>query len=186
MQSSTYELATLYGGGKRLMKARLIIDLDDTIWGAKQAYDQASRKLVGIAFEDHFYSPAELRERFGDDYTKIFEEALHPERVPERRPFPGFITAARDLSKAGYTLHFLSHNPRPEAMHGPLGHWLTVLLKIPFLLEVTPMSESKVDKAIELGDVGAIIDDRPETLLEAYAAGIPGVTKLHAWTEPLV
>jgi hypothetical protein len=171
--------------GREVMN-RLIIDLDDTIWHAKQAYDQASRKLLGIAFEDHFYTPAELRERFGDGYVKIFEEALHPERVPDRRPFPGFITAARNLHKAGYTLHFLSHNHRPEAMYGPIGYWLTVLLKVPFLLGIAPMSESKVEKALALGDVVAIIDDRPETLLETYEAGLQGITKLHAWTEPLV
>ncbi len=164
---------------------RLYLDLDSTVWPAEDAYTVASLELFGKVFglkEDGYYAPtSELREKFGDNYTKIFDVALSPESVGDRVLYPGVDAALSYVREMGLSITFISHNHKPAPLRKPIRDWLEKELSFPFELIVFGARNDKT--AVMDADPVAwgIIEDAPCTLKKAAQKGYVTLAKLQNW-----
>jgi phosphoglycolate phosphatase-like HAD superfamily hydrolase len=160
------------------VKNRIIVDVDGTVYDTRPALSEECERLWGraVAPEEftHWYA---LRSRFGSEYFRAYRAILDPARVMDRTPYPGFVYAMERLSSQGYHIHFLSHNEDPDSILPALGEWFDYLLPfVPYDLDVTTSRKCKVKRALELGDVALLIDDKPATIDKALEAGVPVAT----------
>ncbi len=173
-----------------IAKPRIILDIDSTIWAAEEEYDKASIELYGRRWYDDdspydWYDEADLVERYGPDYHRIFAHALDPATVGARNLYPYCASALREIAET-YRLTFVTHHHAPTTMRRALKSWLDGSLGgLPFSLHVYTARVSKADKARTLG-AGIIVDDKPQTLRESVAAGLYTITKEHPWNTPLL
>lgn len=171
----------------------LILDVDSTIWNMEPWITQAIRSLYGIdyKYEDHdawgyYYDimkPTQVH--------SVFDVVLDPRRVMSRPWYPSCQETLRYLHRyLGVELHFLSHNHYPEQMIEPITRWLRRSLGFDeFVVKIGRVDElDKVDYACRVGAFG-LIDDKPQTLKDAYCANAYErfllATKLHPWNRRL-
>ncbi len=171
-----------------MSKPRILLDVDSSIWAAEEEYDKAALALYGRKFYEEddprdWYDEADLVERYGPDYRRIFSHALDPSTVSERELYPHVVSALRDVAEA-YWLTFVTHHHAPATMRSALKYWLDRELALPFSLHVYTERVSKADKARVLR-AGVIVDDKPQTIREAVDAGLYVATKKHPWTESI-
>lgn len=166
-----------------MTKNRLIIDVDGTAYSLHSSLSEACERLFGRAVEpEEITDWYALRRIFGKDYFEAYRIALDPCRVMGRTPFPGFVYAMERLHAAGLTIHFLTHNEDPEAIEPALREWFDHMLPhVPYELEATTARKCKVKRALELGDVALLIDDKPSTIDKALEAGVPIASKRHPY-----
>lgn len=162
------------------------IDIDSTIWPAEVEYDRVAMELFGKPFGENWYNIPELKERFGPNFSRIFEDALHPYSVWERELYPHVTEALQYMVELGLDVHFLSHNPKPKVMIDPVWEWLLEKSGInDFELTILRSDYSKIEFMQSDPFAWAIIDDKVETLLEACEAGYVTVAKQQPWNLTL-
>lgn len=168
-----------------LAKLTLYVDIDSTIWPAEDEYDRAAMELYGVEFGTDWYSEAELIERFGPDYQKIFSYALRPERVTERKLYPHAYATLRNLGKT-FRLHFISHNYEPDDIESRVREWLERRLGGQFDLTVYPPYNDKVATMNADPFAYGIIEDKATTLVDAMKAGYVTIAKRQPWNLSIV
>lgn len=163
-----------------MTKPTLYLDIDSTVWAAENEYDAAALELYGIPFNTgRWYANEELVETFGPDYTKLFRHALKPDKVHERKLYPGAHWALLDLNNH-FNLHFISHNPFPNEFYRPVHKWLSMYL-MDFALTITPDSQCKINMMHDDMDAWGIIEDKAETIERAWLSGYDVLVREHPW-----
>lgn len=168
-----------------MSKPVLCLDVDSTIHSAEDAYDTAAIEVFGKPFYNgttkDWYDSEYLTERFGEEYWRIFESALCPTKIPQRRLYEGCQESILEL-KEDWEITFLTNNHRPNRMHQPLKRWLTGLFG-EVNLRVT--SKYKVPLMKEIGAFG-LIDDAPNNILGALEEDYFVGCILQPWNEEIV
>lgn len=157
--------------------SRLIIDVDNVLWDAYpwtlEAVKQVFDKDITLEDVGHWYGWEGL---LGPKWFDAFTIALDPQRVVDREPLPFAPEVLHRLSKH-FWIHFVSHNPKPNALHDPLDNWIKDNFVLGtgdapgYDLTIFGARNCKVDYADSLGDVWGIIEDKPSTLRKAVKRG---------------
>jgi len=115
--------------------------------------------------------------------TAIFDRVFDPERVRDRKPYPGAPEVLRALQERhGIEVHFVTHND-PELMTSHLKPWLRTHFGPNVGLTVT--TEDKLDILEQLGALG-LIDDRPDTIGRVADAGLWAAAMIQPWNRDLL
>lgn len=163
---------------------KLACDVDATVWDIGAWMRRACSRITGGELRpeqiDHWWAYHSL---VGTEAAeRAFAEVLDPSRVPDRAPYPGLAPALRRIRSSGMSLHFITHNPEPDAIREPLSRWLAEHAASAFELTVLVDEHSKVEfmLAEECSRGGAdylgIVDDKPDTLRQAASAGYLAAT----------
>lgn len=169
-------------------KSKFVFDVDSTVWPAEKEYDRAALDLYGKRFyssEYDWYDVPDLVARYGPGYRRIFEAALGPASLKHREVYPGVVEAVRTISENGYGVLFFTHHHAPNSMRGPLRSWLQEVFDVDLTLYIHTSRVRKTGKSIRAGGV-ALVDDKPDTLGDAVAAGLYTMTKVHPWNVQLL
>jgi hypothetical protein len=162
------------------------LDVDSTAWNTGAWVREAVLETTGDALDlEAVATWADLLDVYGEETTtEIFERVLSPERVNEREPYPGSAEALRYLQEEhGIRVHFITRNHDPGALTPRLEPWLKEHFGAGVGLTVT--SGDKLNVLRQLGAFG-LIDDRPEILERAAAAGLWVAARIQPWNRELV
>jgi hypothetical protein len=168
------------------VKPTLGLDVDSTVWNTGARVREVVLEITGDALDLGVVSTwTHILDAYGEEAaTEIFDRVLAPERVRERKPYPGSAEVLRYVQKErGIRVHFITRNHDPGAMAPCLEPWLREHFGPGVGLTVT--SGDKLDVLRQLGAFG-IIDDRPENLERAADAGLWTAAKIQAWNRGLV
>ncbi len=162
------------------------LDVDSTVWNTGARVREVVLETTGDTLDLEAVSTwTDLLDAYGEQMTtEIFECVLSPERVGEREPYPGSVEVLRRLQEErGIGVHFISRNHDPGALAPRLEPWLREHFGSGVGLTVT--AGDKLDVLRELGAFG-LIDDRPEILERAAAAGLWAAARIQPWNRELV
>ena len=168
------------------MKTTLVVDVDSTVWNTGARVRDVVLEITGDTLDLGAVSTwTHILDAYGEETaTEIFDRVLAPERVRERKPYPGSAEVLRRVQEErGIRVHFITRNHDPGAMAPRLEPWLRVHFGPGVGLTVT--SGNKLDVLRQLGAFG-LIDDRPEILERAAAAGLWTAAKIQPWNRGLV
>jgi FMN phosphatase YigB (HAD superfamily) len=157
---------------------RIAIDIDSTLHHHWPLVDAAARRRFGVAlpYEEQF--PWAAR-RLDDDQLRICIEDTHSdEAIAGPRPYPHAVETVNRWH-AGHAIHVVSM--RPERSVAATARWLDA---IGLRRDELWCGDEKVAHCRAVG-IELLIDDSPETLRRAVAAGIRAATLRHPWNEPL-
>ena len=162
------------------------LDVDATVWDLATPVREAVLEITGDALDlGTIATWTHVLQRYGEEATaKIFDRVLSPERVPERKPYPGAAQTLRMLQRERrIEVHFVTHYWDPGSMTPHLEPWL----KENFGPEVG-LTVTAGDKLAVLRKIGAfgVIDDRPDTLGRAADAGLWAAAMLQPWNRAFV
>jgi beta-phosphoglucomutase-like phosphatase (HAD superfamily) len=164
----------------------LCLDVDSTVWNTGARVREVVLEITGEVLDlDAVSTWTQILDAYGEEATtEIFERVLSPERVHEREPYPGSAEVLRHLQEErGLRVHFLTRNHDPGAMTPHLEPWLKGHFGPGVGLAVT--SGDKLDVLRQLGAFG-LIDDRPEILGRADAAGLWAAARIQPWNRELL
>ena len=168
------------------MKHTLALDVDSTVWNTGARVREVVLEITGDALDLSVASTwTHILDAYGEEKaTKIFDHVLAPERVRERKPYPGSAEVLRYIQEErGVRVHFITRNHDPEAMTPHLEPWLREHFGGGVGLTVT--AKDKLGILWELGAFG-LIDDRPEILERAADAGLWAASRIQPWNHDLV
>ncbi len=163
------------------------VDIDGVIWSPYGIAAAEINRLTGlnITLEDMVEYDSFHHIAGTDVAHQGFAKACaDPTTVMERELYPGVAEALQTLHHMGISIHFITHNYDPNRMRAPLGRWLDEVLQIPFGLSLTKTG-SKMPIMRRIGAFG-LIDDRPDTLVEARENGFWAATYVQQWNELLL
>jgi hypothetical protein len=164
----------------------LACDVDSTVWDTGAGVREAVLEITGDTPDPEVVSTwTHILDAYGEEAaTKIFDRILAPERVRERKVYPGSAEVLRYVQEErGIRIHFMTRNHYPEAIKPHLGPWLTEHFGPRVGLTVT--TEDRLGLLRQLGAFG-LIDDRPEILERAAHAGLWVAAKIQPWNRELV
>ncbi len=166
-----------------MSKPVLCCDVDSTIYPFNDSVIEAVKEVTGDTvtngdFNDwHFLAKKYSYETQGE----IFKLALDPEKVKHRELYPGCKQVLDILRQMGVELYFLSHNHDPEGMYYAVTEWLAP--KFPLAsVEILHSDQPKINRLRELAAIG-IIDDSPDTLVDAANDSLLAITMRHPWNQ---
>jgi hypothetical protein len=168
------------------VKLTLAVDIDSTVWNTGAWVREAVLETTGDALDLGAVATwTDLLEAYGEEATtEIFDRVLSPERVRERKPYPGSAETLRYIQEErGMRVHFITCNLDPGAMTPRLEPWLNEHFGAGVGLTVT--GGDKLDVLRRLGAFG-LIDDRPEILERAADAGLWAAAKIQPWNRGFV
>lgn len=162
------------------LPARIVVDVDGTLYDTKPAFSRQFAARHGIAI-----APDEITEwdfwkgRISlPEFLTLIGEGLHSQaEILGAPPYPGARAALAAWHQAGAEIFVASD--RAEEAGVLTGRWLTEQ-GIPFDDLVCAPALNKVEYAQSI-DAGLIIDDKPATIRAALAAGIPVGTIIHPY-----
>lgn len=157
-------------------------DVDSTVW---PFHDWFCEALPGMTYEgwrswDYCYETFDQKA-----VLKAFAKALEPKRVPERTLYPGVQEAIARLKRWGISIHFITHNYRPDEIRPYLVPWLKENFGEDVGVTVVPSSVSKLEILENLGALG-MVDDHPTLIADVADAGMFAATKIHPWNREMV
>jgi 5'(3')-deoxyribonucleotidase len=167
------------------LKPTLCTDVDSTIWNTSAWVCSAVLEVTGETLDtDRITTWSHVLDTYGEKTTTaIFDRVFDPERIRDRKPYPGASKALRALQESqGIEIHFVTHND-PELMTTHLEPWLRTHFGPNVGLTVTTG-----DKLGILGELGAfgLIDDRPDTIKRVADAGLWAAAKIQPWNRDLL
>ncbi len=168
------------------MNSTLALDVDSTVWDTGARVREVVLETTGDTLDLEAVSTwTHILDAYGEEATtEIFERVLAPERVRERKPYPGSAKVLRYLQEeCGMRIHFITRNHNPEAIKPHLEPWLKEHFGPGVGLTVT--TEDKLGLLLQLGAFG-LVDDRPEILARAADAGLWTAAKIQPWNRDLV
>ena len=166
------------------MKRILGVDVDSTVWSTGARVREAVLEITGDTPDLEVFSTwTHVLDAYGEETTaEIFDRVLSPQRVRERKPYPGSVEVLRQLQEErGISVHFVTHNPKNMIPH--LEPWLNEHFGQGVGLTVT--TGDKLSVLHKLGAFG-LIDDRPEILERAADAGLWVAAKIQPWNRELL
>ncbi len=167
-------------------QALLACDVDSTVWDVASPFREAVREITGDAPDvETVFTWAHVLETYGEEVTtEVYDRVLAPERIRAREPYPNSAEVLRHLQTVrGIGVHFVTRNHDPGALRSHLLPWLEEHFGPGVGLTVTAG-----DKTGVLRDLGAfgLVDDHPDTLVEAAGVGLWAATKIQPWNRRLV
>jgi hypothetical protein len=162
----------------------LACDVDSTVWNTGARVREVVLDVIGEAPDlGNISTWTHVLETYGEEATtEIFDRVLSPERI--REPYPGAAEVLRYVQQErGIRVHFITRNHDPKAMAPRLELWLREHFGPEVGLTVT--TGDKLSVLHKLGAFG-LIDDRPEILERAAAAGLWVAAKIQPWNRRLV
>ena len=163
----------------------LCVDLDSTIWDTGAWVCAAAMEVTGEDLDvEKVTTWTHLLDTYGEETTtRIFDRVFDPERIGERKPYPGAPEALGTLQEEfDLGIHFVTHND-PEIMTPRLRPWLADHFGPDAGLTVT--TGDKLEVLADLGAFG-LIDDRPDTIERVADADLWAATKIQPWNRDLV
>jgi phosphoglycolate phosphatase-like HAD superfamily hydrolase len=167
------------------LKPTLCTDVDSTIWDTGAWVCSAVLAITGETLDmDRITTWTLVLDTYGEQTTTaIFDRVFDPERVRDRKPYPGASEVLRALQESqGIELHFVTHND-PDLMTPHLEPWLRTHFGPDVGLTVT--REDKLD-ILEQLDAFGLIDDRPDTIGRVADAGLWAAAKIQPWNRDLL
>jgi hypothetical protein len=168
------------------VKPTLGLDVDSTVWNTGARVREVVLEITGDVLDLRVVSTwTHILDAYGEEATtEIVDRVLAPERVGERRLYPGSAEVLRYVQKERrIRVHFITCNHDPEAIKPHLEPWLREHFGSGVGLTVT--TEDKFGILRELGAFG-LIDDRSEILEHAADAGMWAAAKIQPWNRELV
>jgi hypothetical protein len=190
------------------LRKTLYVDVDNVLWDAYPWTLKAVERLWGkkLTLDDvgTWYGWEDL---LGPNWFDAFTDSLRPDLVPQREFLPGCVEVLSELDKSGFWLHFVSHNPKPRALYGPVLEWISDNITLGtgdpgeyphFDLTIFGARNDKIDFMNQDDNAWGIIEDKPSTLRKAVKHGyhtygrrtglnkcedIPGVVWFDHWHE---
>ncbi len=167
------------------MKPTLCTDVDSTVWDTGAWVRSAVLEVTGEALDlDRITTWTHVLDTYGEQTTTaIFDRVFDPERIRDRKPYPGASEVLRTLQESsGIQIHFVTHND-PEIIGPHLESWLRTYFGPGVRLTVT--TQDKLGILEELGAFG-LIDDRPDTIRRVADAGLWVAAKIQPWNRDLL
>jgi 5'(3')-deoxyribonucleotidase len=167
------------------LKPTLCTDVDSSIWDTGAWVCSAVLDITGDTLDmDRITTWTHVLDTYGEKTTTaIFDRVFDPERVRDRKPYPGAPEVLRALQERhGIEVHFVTHND-PELMTSHLEPWLRTHFGPNVGLTVT--TEDKLDILEQLGALG-LIDDRPDTIGRVADAGLWAAAMIQPWNRDLL
>jgi uncharacterized protein len=158
---------------------RIAVDIDSTLHHYWDQLAAIAKKRFGVdlpyetqlTWEISLLRPEQARACVAESHT-----APH---VLAAEPYPGAVETIRNWHEAGHFIHITSH--RSIEAQEATASWLEQI-GLPY--DELYCSFDKVSRCIEL-EIDVLIDDSPQTLLQAAEAGITGATIVHPWNRDL-
>lgn len=164
---------------------KLGVDLDSTIWDTGAWVCAAVLEVTGDELDvEEVTTWTHLLDTYGEKTTtQVFDRVFDPDRISERKPYPGAPEALSKLREEfDIGIHFVTHND-PEIMTSRLRPWLDDLFGPDTGLTVT--TGDKLEVLEELEAFG-LIDDRPDTIERVADADMWAATKVQPWNRDLL
>jgi len=167
------------------VKPILGLDVDSTVWNLSAWVCEAVLDVTGEWLDPETCTTwTHVLDTYGEEATmEIYGRALSPDRVCERKPYPGSVEVLRGLQKKGFGIHFITYNWDPEAMKPHLEPWLKEHFGPDVGLTVTTGDKLNVLHAL---DAFGMVDDRPETIARVADAGLWAAALIQPWNRELV
>lgn len=159
---------------------RVAIDLDQTVGGYVEAFRTSVAGQLGVPVEqldvdpDYYFTQWNIAGRF----TEMHSHAVGQDRIMRTMPvFDGAAAALRELDAAGGFLSVVTSRLCVVGLHevaiGDTVHWLDQVAKLPYheLHALRGRGWTKVETVM----FDVLIDDKPEEILAARAAGKVGI-----------
>jgi phosphoglycolate phosphatase-like HAD superfamily hydrolase len=165
--------------------APIIIDIDGTLYDATPLLAECLARRHGIVLV-----PAEYKEwnwwnvlLTHDEIGHLFDDDFHaPEAIMSAVPYEGAVEAVTAWQSSGHPIHIISHRlPEKDA---PTLAWLNKIGIFPDAF-VNSYSINKVAYAIKHG-AALIVDDKPEIIRDAVAAGVCIATIIHPYNGAVI
>jgi FMN phosphatase YigB (HAD superfamily) len=158
---------------------RIGIDIDSTLHDYWPVLTEAARRRFGVDLPYEDQVTWEIPELRPEQLRVVVEETHDAEHILAAVPYPGAVDTVNAWHAAGHFIQITSHR-RAEA-HEATERWLAA---IGMTYDELYCSQDKVARASELG-LDLLIDDSPEILSKALAAGMRGATLMHPWNEDI-
>jgi FMN phosphatase YigB (HAD superfamily) len=156
---------------------RIAIDIDSTLHPYWELFARAARKRFGVELpyeQQVTWHTPELRP---EQFKAVIADTHSDQAILAAQPFPGAVETIRGWHEAGHEIHVVSH--RHAGAREATARWLEQI-GLPY--DALDCSEDKVAYGVREG-IELLIDDSPENLTAALAAGIAGATILHPWNR---
>jgi FMN phosphatase YigB (HAD superfamily) len=153
------------------------IDIDSTLHPYWEQFQRAARKRFGIELPYEEQVTWDVPELRPEQFKVVLADTHKPEAILAAKPFPGAVETIREWHEAGHRIHVVSH--RHAGAAEATERWLHEI-GLPY--DGLDLSEDKIAYAARVG-VELLIDDSPENLLAATAAGIRAATLSHPWNR---
>jgi FMN phosphatase YigB (HAD superfamily) len=156
---------------------RIAIDIDSTLHPYWELFARAARKRFGVELpyeQQVTWHTPELRP---EQFKAVIADTHSDQAILAAVPFPGAVETIRGWREAGHEIYIVSH--RHAGAREATERWLE---RIGLAYDGLDFSEDKVAYAVHVG-VRLLIDDSPENLSAAVAAGIAGATISHPWNR---
>jgi FMN phosphatase YigB (HAD superfamily) len=158
---------------------RIAIDIDSTLHPYWELFAQVARKRFGVELpyeQQVTWHTPELRP---EQFKAVIADTHSDKAILAAQPFPGAVETIRAWHEAGHEIHVVSH--RHAGARQATQRWLEQI-GLPY--DALDCSDDKVAYSVRAG-IELLIDDSPENLGAALAAGIAGATILHPWNRDL-
>jgi uncharacterized protein len=153
------------------------IDIDSTLHPYWEQFARAARKRFGVELPYSEQVTWEVPELRPEQFETVIADTHKPEAILAAKPFPGAVETIRAWHEAGHQIHVVSH--RHAGAADATARWLQ-LIGLPY--DGLDLSEDKVPYAVRVG-AELLIDDSPENLTAAVAAGLQAATLSHPWNR---
>jgi 5'(3')-deoxyribonucleotidase len=167
------------------LKPLICVDVDSTLWDTGAWVCAAVLEVTGETLDmDRITTWTHILDTYGEETTTaIFDRVFDPERIRDRKLYPGASEVLRTLQESiAIEIHFVTHND-PEIIGPHLESWIMTHFGPGVGLTVT--TEDKLGILEELGAFG-LIDDRPETIGRVADAGLWAAARIQPWNRNLV
>jgi uncharacterized protein len=158
---------------------RIGIDIDSTLHDYWPVLVEAARRRFGVELPYEEQVTWEIRELRPEQLAVVVEETHDDEHILAAVPYRGAVETVSAWHAAGHFIHVTSHR-RAESREAT-ERWLAA---IGLAYDELYCSDDKVARAREIG-IELLIDDSPEVLSDALAAGMKGATLMHPWNQDI-
>jgi uncharacterized protein len=156
---------------------RIAIDVDSTLHHYWDVLSDAALRRFGVDLpygEQYTWGITRLKP---EQLALVIAETHSDAVILAGRPYPGAVETVRAWHEAGHYIHVTSH--RAATAHDATARWLEAI-GLPF--DDLHCSGDKVTRCCEL-KIDVLIDDSPENIRAALAAGLTAATIAHPWNE---
>ena len=156
---------------------RIAIDIDSTLHDHWPLVAAAARRRFGVELPYDEQFPSAARRLCDDQLLVCIEDTHSDEAIAGARPYPHAVETVNGWYASGHFIHITSH--RSQRSLAATRRWLDAIgLRYHDLW----CGEDKVAHCRRVG-IELLIDDSPDTLLRAVAAGMLAAALRHPWNE---
>lgn len=162
------------------MGPRILVDIDSTLYPANEIFLRLFREMYGIELGTIRHWDFYQRHMDDAEFGRFISEHFHAEHeILAARPFRGAVEALRAWADAGARIHIVSD--RLPNKRAATRRWLQ-RIGVPCERLVVRSPIDKIAYA-RRARIDLIVDDRPDTLAAAVAAGIPAATLVYPYNR---